>query len=72
MGRTHMKRRLIRHFVRMRNQMAERQQDGGQGAIEYLGLAVVIAVIIGVLSTTDIGTAILNAILAKISAIAGA
>ncbi|WP_329135931.1 hypothetical protein OG552_23215 [Streptomyces sp. NBC_01476] len=67
-----MNRWLVRHFVRIRNRVVEHGHDRGQGAMEYLGLAVVIAVIIGVLSTTSIGDAILTAILNKISAIAGA
>ena len=32
--------------------------DAGQTSFEYLGIAVVVAVIIGVLATTDIGQAI--------------
>ena len=41
--------------------------DRGQTSFEYLGIAVVIAVIIGVLaSTTDIGDAVLQGILDKI------
>jgi Flp pilus assembly pilin Flp len=47
--------------------------DSGQTSFEYLGIAVVIAVIIGVLAgTTNIGDAVLQAILSKITAIAGA
>jgi hypothetical protein len=47
--------------------------DGGQTSIEYLGIAVVIVVIIGVLAgTTDIGNAILSAIINKIQAVANA
>jgi Flp pilus assembly pilin Flp len=52
--------------------MAEQAQDRGQTGIEYLGIAVVIAVIIGVLaSTTTIGDAILAGIMGKIRQIAG-
>jgi Flp pilus assembly pilin Flp len=52
--------------------MAEQAQDRGQTGIEYLGIAVVIAVIIGVLaSTTSIGDAILTGIKAKITQITG-
>lgn len=41
--------------------------DAGQTSFEYLGIAVVIAVIIGVLAgTTNIGTTVLNGILGKI------
>ncbi|WP_245791304.1 hypothetical protein [Actinacidiphila rubida] len=52
--------------------MATRRRDAGQTSIEYLGIAVVIVVIIGVLAgTTSIGDTILSAILDKIKAIAG-
>jgi hypothetical protein len=72
MGRTNMNRWLVRRFVRIRNRMAEQAQDRGQTGIEYLGIAVVIAVIIGVLaSTTSIGDAILTGIKAKITQITG-
>jgi hypothetical protein len=48
-------------------------RERGQGTIEYLGIVVVIAVIIGVLAgTTSIGDAILTGILNKISQIVGA
>ncbi|MCQ4082259.1 hypothetical protein NGB36_17000 [Streptomyces sp. RB6PN25] len=44
--------------------------DEGQTSFEYLGIAVVIAVIIGVLaSTTSIGQAVLNGILNEITKI---
>ncbi|MFJ4983972.1 hypothetical protein ACIP9H_09290 [Streptomyces sp. NPDC088732] len=46
--------------------------DAGQTSFEYLGIAVVIAVIIGVLATTDIGDAVLQGILDKISDIVSA
>ncbi|MFF3563459.1 hypothetical protein ACFYXS_25750 [Streptomyces sp. NPDC002574] len=47
--------------------------DAGQTSFEYLGIAVVIAVIIGVLAgTTSIGQAVLDGILAKIGDIVGA
>jgi Flp pilus assembly pilin Flp len=45
--------------------------DRGQTSFEYLGIAVVIAIIIGVLATTDIGTAVKTGILDKITAIVG-
>jgi hypothetical protein len=52
--------------------VAPRHRDAGQTSLEYLGIAVVIVVIIGVLAgTTSIGSAILTAILDKITAIAG-
>jgi hypothetical protein len=38
------------------------RDDAGQTSFEYLGLAVVIAVIIGVLATTDLGDKLLSAI----------
>ncbi|MEE4543542.1 hypothetical protein V2S66_16365 [Streptomyces sp. V4-01] len=47
--------------------------DRGQTSLEYLGIAVVIVVIIGVLAgTTSIGDTILQAILDKIKAITDA
>ncbi|SEN55675.1 pilus assembly protein Flp/PilA [Actinacidiphila rubida] len=68
MGRTVMKRWALRLHVAM----ATRRRDAGQTSIEYLGIAVVIVVIIGVLAgTTSIGDTILSAILDKIKAIAG-
>ncbi|MCL2734009.1 MAG: hypothetical protein FWE15_28865 [Actinomycetia bacterium] len=46
--------------------------DRGQGTIEYLGIAVVIVVIIGVLAgTTDIGQKIKDGILNQIDKITG-
>ncbi|MFG1810613.1 Flp family type IVb pilin [Streptomyces sp. NPDC049040] len=45
--------------------------DSGQTSFEYLGIAVVIAVIIGVLATTGIGDAVQTAILDAISKISG-
>jgi hypothetical protein len=45
--------------------------DRGQTSFEYLGIAVVIAVIIGVLATTSIGDAVQRAILRAINRIAG-
>ncbi|MFC4032714.1 hypothetical protein ACFO3J_14635 [Streptomyces polygonati] len=66
-----MNRWLVRRFVRMRNRVAAYQPDRGQGAIEYLGLAVVIAVIIGILSQADIGNAIFDGIMGKIGDIVG-
>jgi Flp pilus assembly pilin Flp len=47
------------------------RSDRGQTAFEYLGIAVVIAVIIGVLATTSIGTKIEDAIVDQINKIAG-
>jgi hypothetical protein len=48
-------------------------RDRGQTSLEYLGIAVVIVVIIGVLAgTTSIGDTILSAILDKIKAVADA
>nr|WSX77095.1 hypothetical protein OH826_26605 [Streptomyces sp. NBC_00899] len=45
--------------------------DRGQTSFEYLGIAVVIAVIIGVLATTSIGDAVQKAILKSIRKISG-
>lgn len=48
---------------RVADKLAARAADRGQTSFEYLGIAVVIAVIIGVLAgTTDIGTKIKDAI----------
>jgi uncharacterized membrane protein len=47
------------------------RDDAGQTSFEYLGIAVVIAVIIGVLSTTDIGHQLLSAIEKHITKISG-
>ncbi|MFJ5214052.1 hypothetical protein ACIP98_05020 [Streptomyces sp. NPDC088354] len=56
--------RLTALRVRMRMRAGG---DAGQTSFEYLGIAVVIAVIIGVLAgTTNIGTTVLNGILGKI------
>lgn len=52
---------------------ARRAGERGQTSFEYLGIAVVIAVIIGVLAgTTSIGDAILTGITGKIADIVGA
>lgn len=45
------------------------RRDAGQGSFEYLGIAIVIAAIIGVLATTDIGDAIKEKILDAIDKI---
>jgi len=51
---------------------ARRAGDRGQTSFEYLGIAVVIAVIIGVLAgTTDIGTKVKDGIIAQINKITG-
>lgn len=47
------------------------RSEAGQTSFEYLGIAVVIAVIIGVLATTDIGNAVKKGILDKIADIVG-
>ena len=67
MGRTIMNRWAVRQYVRLRNHLA----DHGQTSFEYLGIAVVIVVIIGALTTTDIGNAVKQGILDKIAAIVG-
>ncbi|MCP9206117.1 hypothetical protein [Streptomyces cucumeris] len=45
--------------------------DRGQTSIEYLGIIAVVVAIVLVLSTTDFGTAIANAISDKISQVVG-
>lgn len=45
------------------------RDDRGQTAAEYLGIVVVVAVIVGLLATTDIGDKIKAAILAQIDKI---
>lgn len=45
--------------------------DRGQTAAEYLGLVVVVAAIIAVLATTDIGNTIKDAITSQIDEISG-
>ncbi|WNI17473.1 hypothetical protein [Actinacidiphila sp. ITFR-21] len=68
-----MNRWLVRRFVRIRGRLTGPGSDGGQTSFEYLGIAVVIAVIIGVLAgTTDIGDTVMGAIIDKINAIANA
>jgi pilus assembly protein Flp/PilA len=47
-----------------------RRDDRGQTAAEYLGIVVVIGAIIGVLATTDIGTALKTAITGAITKVA--
>jgi Flp pilus assembly pilin Flp len=52
--------------------LVRRKGDRGQTSFEYLGIAVVIAVIIVVLaSTTDIGTKVKDGIIAQINRITG-
>ncbi|MFJ8862753.1 hypothetical protein ACIRD8_30550 [Streptomyces sp. NPDC102451] len=45
--------------------------DQGQGAVEYLGIIVVVVAIIGVLMTTNFGTTIATAITTQIGKITG-
>lgn len=45
------------------------KREAGQTSFEYLGIAIVIAAIIGVLATTDIGTAIKEKIVSAIDKI---
>ncbi|MPZ86775.1 MAG: hypothetical protein GEU81_01655 [Nitriliruptorales bacterium] len=47
------------------------RRESGQTAAEYLGIVVVVAVIIGVLATTDIGTEIRDGVLQMIQDILG-
>jgi hypothetical protein len=67
MGRTVMTRWVLQRYTKITGRLTDR----GQTSFEYLGIAVVIAVIIGVLATTDIGQAVKDAILNKITDIAG-
>ncbi|MDX2643695.1 hypothetical protein PV341_08940 [Streptomyces sp. PA03-1a] len=60
----------MKRLTALRTRMRVRD-DSGQTSFEYLGIAVVIAVIIGVLATTDIGNAIRTGILDKIADIVG-
>ena len=84
MGRTTMNRWALQRYttaevwLRAQTDRAARYvsrritDDRGQTSFEYLGIAVVIAVIIGVLtSTTDIGRAVKKAITNEITKIAG-
>jgi pilus assembly protein Flp/PilA len=47
------------------------RSERGQTAAEYLGIVVAVAALVGILATTDIGTAIKDAIMNQISKIAG-
>ncbi|MET9878677.1 hypothetical protein ABZZ36_29195 [Actinacidiphila glaucinigra] len=60
----------MKRLTALRTRMRVRG-DSGQTSFEYLGIAVVIAVIIGVLATTDIGNAVRQGILDKIADIVG-
>jgi hypothetical protein len=83
MGRTTMNRWAIQRYTTaelwLRTQASRATQhlttrrtaDRGQTSFEYLGIAVVIAVIIGVLATTNIGDAVEKAILKSIRKISG-
>lgn len=81
MGRTTMNRWVLQRYttaelwLRTRADRAathlRSRTDRGQTSFEYLGIAVVIAVIIGVLATTGIGDAVQQAILDAIGKIAG-
>lgn len=85
MGRTTMNRWALQRYaaaeVRLRTAASRAGQrlaaraaargDRGQTSFEYLGIAVVIAVIIGVLATTSIGDAVQKAILKSIRKISG-
>jgi Flp pilus assembly pilin Flp len=78
-----MNRWVVQHYVaaelwlrarttRAAARISARASDRGQTSFEYLGIAVVIAVIIGVLAgTTDIGDKIKNAIEDTINRITG-
>ncbi|MFC5030317.1 hypothetical protein ACQFX6_24940 [Streptomyces sp. DSM 41987] len=66
-----MSRWAVKRLVVTQIWMRERATDRGQTSFEYLGIAVVIAVIIGALATTDIGTTIRTAIINAIGKISG-
>lgn len=82
MGRTTMNRWALQRYTntelwlrdrldRITTRLTASGGDRGQTSFEYLGIAVVIAVIIGVLATTDIGDAIQKQILKAIRRIGG-
>jgi hypothetical protein len=79
MGRKGMKRWALHRYtvagawLRDRtDRLAADAADRGQTSLEYLGIAVVIVVIIGVLAgTTDIGQSIKDGIINEISKITG-
>jgi Flp pilus assembly pilin Flp len=83
MGRTMMNRWAVRRYTnagiwlrdrtdKLAADLAARSADRGQTSFEYLGIAVVIAVIIGVLAgTTDIGTKVKDGINSMIDKIIG-
>uniref|UniRef100_A0AAU3GRI2 Flp family type IVb pilin n=1 Tax=Streptomyces sp. NBC_01401 TaxID=2903854 RepID=A0AAU3GRI2_9ACTN len=52
-------------------QRMKARADQGQGAVEYLGIIVVVVAIIGVLMTTNFGNAISTAITAQITKVTG-
>jgi hypothetical protein len=60
----------VRQLIALRIRVRARG-DAGQTSFEYLGIAVVIAVIIGVLATTDIGQAVKTGIMNAITKIVG-
>lgn len=71
MGRSDMSRWAVKRLVVTQIWMRGKVTDRGQTSFEYLGIAVVIAVIIGALATTEIGTTIRGAIVTAIGRIAG-
>lgn len=73
MGRTNMNWWAVQHYLKVVTRLTHRRthRDRGQTSFEYLGIAVVIAVIIGVLATTGIGDAVQKAILDAIGKISG-
>ena len=64
---------VTRRILALRARLTTRaDRERGQTSFEYLGIAVVIAVLIGVLaSSTSIGDAVLNGILNQITKIVG-
>ncbi|MFJ4269464.1 Flp family type IVb pilin [Streptomyces coelicoflavus] len=50
---------------------ADRRRDGGQTAVEYLGIIAVVVAIVLAITGTDIGQTIYNAIKDKITEVTG-
>ncbi|KPC89241.1 membrane protein [Streptomyces sp. NRRL WC-3753] len=50
---------------------ADRRRDGGQTAVEYLGIIAVVVAIVLAITGTDIGQTIFDAITSKIAEVTG-
>ena len=59
----------VTEWIERRAEAMRARRDAGQTSFEYLGIAIVIAAIIGVLATTDIGDAVKGKILEAIDKI---